>query len=124
LTLFRLIYDGGSHGTFRIPARRGYLFDPDRYNFLEGRPWRQRREDGQKLEVPRISDGVIFRVLSNLLILEGERLSYRTLDVEQIGSVYEAMMGFALRQSTGPSIAVSPKNVVFDIGELLEQEAK
>ena len=32
--------------------------------------------------------------LSTLLILDGERLSYRTLDVEQIGSVYETMMGF------------------------------
>ena len=36
---------------------------------------------------PLIPDGVIFRVLSNLLILNGERLSYRSLDVEQIGSV-------------------------------------
>ncbi len=37
LTLFRLIYDGGRHGGLRIPARKGYLFDPDRYPFLEGR---------------------------------------------------------------------------------------
>ena len=37
LTLFRLIYRGGSHGSLRIPAREGYLFDPDRYLFLEGR---------------------------------------------------------------------------------------
>src|SRR5207247_1641168 len=40
LTLFRLVYDGGSHGALSIPARKGYLFDPDRYNFLEGRDWR------------------------------------------------------------------------------------
>ena len=38
LTLFHLIYDGGSHGPkFDLPARRGYLFDPSRYPFLEGR---------------------------------------------------------------------------------------
>ena len=38
LTLYRLIYDGGSHGPkFDLPARRGYLFDPSRYPFLEGR---------------------------------------------------------------------------------------
>jgi len=37
LTLFRLIYEGGQHGDFRLPARKGYLFDPDRYPFLEGR---------------------------------------------------------------------------------------
>jgi hypothetical protein len=34
LTLFRLIYEGGSHGNLKIPARRGYLFDPARYPFL------------------------------------------------------------------------------------------
>ena len=38
LTLFRMIYEGGRHGSLRIPARKGYLFDPDRYPFLEGRP--------------------------------------------------------------------------------------
>ena len=37
LTLFRLIYEGGRHGAFQLPARKGYLFDPDRYPFLEGR---------------------------------------------------------------------------------------
>ena len=83
-TLFRLIYDGGSHGPkFDLPARRGYLFDPSRYAFLEGR---QAGEDS--IAIPRISDGVLHRVLENLLILDGERLSYRNLDVEQIGSVY------------------------------------
>jgi hypothetical protein len=47
--------------------------------------------------------------LNNLLILDGERLSYRTLDVEQIGSVYEAIMGFNLEVARGPSIAIKPK---------------
>ena len=110
LTLFRLIYEGGSHGELRIPARHGYLFDPDRYNFLEGRPWKsaRRHHDGD-VRVPHISDGVIFRVLNNLLILDGERLSYRTLDVEQIGSVYETMMGFELEVAQGRSIALKPK---------------
>jgi len=37
LTLFRMVYEGGRHGGFRIPGRKGYLFDPDRYKFLEGR---------------------------------------------------------------------------------------
>jgi hypothetical protein len=107
LVLFRLIYDGGSHATLKIPGRKGYLFDPDRYPFLEGRPKGSRRDDS-KLDIPRVSDGVIFRVLNNLLVLDGERLSYRTLDVEQIGSVYETMMGFDLEVATGPSIAIKP----------------
>ena len=110
LTLFRLVYDGGSHGDLAIPPRRGYLFDPDRYNFLEGRGWQTTRDGAEgPIAVPRVADGVIYRVLSNLLILDGERLSYRSLDVEQIGSVYETMMGFGIELAQGRSIAIKPK---------------
>jgi hypothetical protein len=35
-----------------------------------------------------------------------ERLSYRTLDVEQIGSVYETVMGFKAMQTEGRSLAI------------------
>ena len=59
LTLFRLVHGGGSHAGFRIPPRRGYLFDPARYGFLEGR---MRAND--PVCVPKVSDGVLFRVLS------------------------------------------------------------
>ena len=108
LTLFRLIYDGGRHGGLKLLPRKGYLFDPDRYPFLEGRPKGSMRQPGERTEPPRVSDGVVFRVLQNLLILDGERLSYRTLDVEQIGSVYETMMGFNLEVAQGRSIAIKP----------------
>ena len=108
LTLFRLIHDGGRHGDMRIPARQGYLFDPDRYPFLEGRPYGSQPGEAVTFDIPHIADGVIVRVLTNLLILDGERLSYRTLDVEQIGSVYETMMGFNLEVAEGQSIAIKP----------------
>ena len=35
-------------------------------------------------------------------------LSYRTLDVEQIGSVYETIMGFRMEIATGRSVAIKP----------------
>ena len=103
LTLFRLIYRGGSHAALKIPAREGYLFDPDRYLFLEGRI-----APNDEVSIPRVPDGVLFRVLSKLMLLDGERISYRTLAVEQIGSVYEAIMGFELHVASGPSIAIKP----------------
>lgn len=115
LALFRLVYEGGAHGGLKLPARKGHLFDPERYPFLEGRNGEiGDRESGNpephppaaNSHLPRIPDGVIFHVLSNLLILDGERLSYRTLDVEQIGSVYEAVMGFSLQTAEGRSIAI------------------
>jgi len=122
LTLFRLIYDGAAYGTMRLPARHGKLFDPDAYPFLEGRLYGSRRQSDEILKPPRVSDGVIYRVLSNLLLLDGERLSYRTLDVEQIGSVYEAMMGYELQVASGPSVGLRPDNVVVNLEEVLKTE--
>jgi hypothetical protein len=119
LTLFRLIHDGAAHGTLRLPARHGRLFNPDTWDFLEGRAYGDVLDRSRRLTPPRVSDGVVYRVLENLIVLDGERISYRALDVEQIGSVYEAMMGFELRVASGPSIAVRPDHVVVDLAELL-----
>ncbi len=119
LALYRLIFDGADHGPLSMPAREGKLFNPDTYPFLEGRPWRSHRVKGDQEKPPRVSDGVVYRVLERLLILDGERLSYRALDVEQIGSVYEALMGFDLEVAQGASIAVKPKHVVVDLDAVL-----
>jgi hypothetical protein len=108
LALFRMVHDGGRHGKLHLPGRHGYLFNPDRYPFLEGRPPGSQQERGQRLTPPLVSDGVIFRVLHNLLVLDGERISYRSLDVEQIGSVYETIMGFRLERAGGRSIGIRP----------------
>lgn len=120
LTLFRLVHDGAAHGSLRLPARHGRLFNPDTWDFLEGRPYDDVLDRSQRLDPPRVSDGVVYRVLENLLILDGERISYRALDVEQIGSVYEAMMGFELRVAKAPSIGVKPDHVVVDLAETLD----
>jgi len=114
LTLFRLTYDGGNHrserNAFHLPPRHGYLFDPDRFPFLEGRTVGTSYRDAQSIEVPWVSDSIVYEVLDKLLILNGERISYRGLDVEQIGSIYESMMGFSLHVADGPTVAIkSPK---------------
>jgi hypothetical protein len=102
LALFRLIYAGSAHPSLALPARHGYLFDPEAFPFLEGRTLATPKP-------PLVSDGCVYRVLEKLLVLKGERLSYRTLDVEQIGSVYETMMGFRMTVAAGASIALKPK---------------
>jgi hypothetical protein len=109
ISLFRVIYGGARHGALNIPGRKGYLFDPNRYPFLEGREAGEDAENDRIEMLPRVPDGVIYDVLRNLMVLDGERLSYRNLDVEQIGSVYEAMMGFELHVAAGPSVALKPK---------------
>ena len=106
LVLFRMVYDGAESGVMRLPKRHGVLFDPDRFKFLEGRPSGGAREIDECIEPPLVPDGTIYRALEKLLVLDGERISYRALDVEQIGSVYETMMGFRLETATGRSVAI------------------
>ena len=140
LFLFRMIHDGahihdgaqiidGEQSDIMIlPPRRGALFDPDRYRFLEGRSAEivGGRQVGQAIEPPRVSDGTIYRVLEKLLVLKGERISYRALDVEHIGSVYETMMGFRLETAEGRSVAIKAAKphgapATVDLDELLAE---
>ena len=106
LVLFRLIHDGASSGALQLPKRQGILFNPDRFPFLEGRINAGARQIHERLEAPLVPDGTVYRILEKLLVLDGERISYRALDVEQIGSIYEMMMGFRLETARGLSAAV------------------
>jgi hypothetical protein len=99
LALFRLVHAGDATGWMR--GRGGKLFDPVSFPFLQGQA-----VPTDPIQVPLVSDGCVLRVLDGLLTLDGERLSYRALDVEQIGSVYETVMGFTAQIATGPSMAI------------------
>ncbi len=131
LSLFRLVYDGGCHADLYLPARHGQVFDPDEYAFLEGRSRNTTYKEWELIEPPRISDSVVHEVLRGLLVLDGERLSYRALDVEQIGSVYSAIMGYEVNNATSKSIGVwsKPKGaktsvtVVVSVDEVLNIKA-
>lgn len=105
LVLFRMIHDGAQSGELGLIARRGALFDPGRFRFLEALP-RDPSKPTEQVQAPLVPDGTIYRVLERLLVLDGERISYRALDVEHIGSVYETMMGFELEIASGWSIAI------------------
>jgi hypothetical protein len=91
LALFRGVFGGIDHPTLRLPALGGSLFDPDRYPFLEGRKkgtiWR--RDPAEPLP---IDDRTVLLLLDAIQIFEGRTLSYRALDVEQIGHVYEGLL--------------------------------
>lgn len=106
IALFRMVHDGARAPSLSLPPRHGVLFDPDRFPFLEGRRDLGPRQVHERLLPPQVPDGTIFRALEKLLVLDGERLSYRALDVEQIGSVYETMMGFRLETALGRSLAI------------------
>jgi hypothetical protein len=114
LALFRLIHRG--HKSHFVQERGGKLFDPNVFPFLEGRdlsspsPMLAEGQGGGAPRVLPVSDGCILRILEGLMTLKGpagrERLSYRTLDVEQIGSVYETVMGFTVEAAPGRVLAI------------------
>lgn len=91
LALFRGVYSGIDHPTLRLPALGGSLFDPDRSPFLEGRKkgtsWRS-----DPAEPLPIDDRTVLLLLEAIQTFEGRTLSYRALDVEQIGHVYEGLL--------------------------------
>ncbi|XXY48857.1 DNA methyltransferase [Sorangium sp. So ce269] len=109
--LFRAAFLGVSHGELEIPARRGQLFDPNVYPFLEGwgpegsAPITQ-PEARAAVKLPSVDDLTIYSVLGKLLYLGGQRLSYKALDVEQIGSVYEALMGFTVKRIENGAVRI------------------
>jgi hypothetical protein len=127
ITLFRMVHDGARAGQLNMPPRHGALFDPHRFPFLEGRAGSGARQIHERIDPPLVPDGTVFHALDKLLVLGGERISYRALDVEQIGSVYETMMGFRLELATGRSVAVRAESrygapTTVDLDELIAEE--
>ncbi|TGS92709.1 hypothetical protein EN814_24010 [Mesorhizobium sp. M2D.F.Ca.ET.171.01.1.1] len=109
LAVFRIIHGGYPDWVAR---RGGKLFDPHAFTFLEGR---HKGSGKEAAEVLPLSDGTILRILHGLMTVEGksldgqkvrERLSYRSLDVESIGSVYETVMGFTTKRATERMVAL------------------
>ncbi len=104
LATARALHSGVQHhrGThrFKMPAYGGALFDPDRFPFLEGRArgsnWRS--DAGTPIQV---TDLDVLATLDALLTLrfrsasgvtDTRRLSYRQVEVEQIGHIYERLL--------------------------------
>ena len=107
-----------------MPPRRGSLFNPHEYSFLEGwgpagsAPITQ-PEDRAEVKLPSLDDETVFRILERLLMFEGQRLSYRALDVEQIGSVYEALMGYHVIRTEAPAVCMRPDRLWVTADEVL-----
>ena len=91
LAAFRAVYGGIEHENLRMTPLGGSLFDPDRFTFLEGRAkgsnWRY--DEAQPLP---IDNHTVLLLLDAIQQFEGRTLSYRALDVEQIGFVYEGLL--------------------------------
>ena len=87
------LYRGASFEDLRLPSYGGSLFDPDRFAFLTA------RSDRGPLAVT-VSDRVMLEVLRAVQVaqLKGQparRISFRDIDVEQIGYIYEGLLGYS-----------------------------
>lgn len=95
LSVFRAVYGGIEHPELRLPALGGSVFDPDKFPFLEGRAKGTSYKDSNPTPLP-IDNRTVLLLLTSLQILEQPGgailLSYRALDVEQIGHIYEGLL--------------------------------
>lgn len=105
LAVFRAVYGGIDHENLRLPALGGSLFDPNRFPFLEGRAkgsdW---RTDIAK-PLP-IDNRTVLLLLEAIQHFQGRTLSYRALDVEQIGYVYEGLLERTVKRTDAITLDV------------------
>ena len=93
LATSQALYRGASFEDIRLPSYGGSLFDPARFAFLTAR-------DPHGTLAVTVSDRVMLEVLKAVQMakLRGEparRISFRDIDVEQIGYIYEGLLGYS-----------------------------
>ncbi|WP_419617148.1 type IIL restriction-modification enzyme MmeI, partial [Thiolapillus sp.] len=91
LAIFRAIYGGIEHEALRMPALGGSLFDPDRFPFLKGRTKGTSWRTDEARPLP-IDNRTVLLLLDAIQLFQGRTLSYRALDIESIGHVYEGLL--------------------------------
>ncbi len=96
MAVFRAVYFGIDHEDLHLPALGGSLFDPEKYPFLEGRRASGPGRSVEQVVSLPIDNRTVLLLLTSLQVVEqpGGALvqSYRALDVEQIGYIYEGLL--------------------------------
>lgn len=118
LSTFRAVHGGVEHDAMRLPAYGGSLFDPDRYPFLEGRKGGTHWKTTPASPLP-INNRTVMHLLEALQILqvkvpgggaaEARRLSFRALDIEQIGHVYEGLLDHTAKRAKDVVLGIKGK---------------
>ncbi len=98
LALSRAVHGGVAHEDLRMPAYGGGLFDPDMHPWLEGR---RAGDPVGASRPPAVDDRTVLRMLKAVQYVEigheSRRLTFRALNVEQIGYVYEGLLDLEVR---------------------------
>lgn len=96
LATSQALFYGAAFEDIRLPSYGGSLFDPSRFPFLSA------RNERGTLAIT-VSDRVLLEVLDAVQVakLKGQparRISFRDIDVEQIGYIYEGLLGYSSEQ--------------------------
>jgi hypothetical protein len=112
LSTFRVVFGGVKHERMKLPAYAGNLFNPDRFPFLEGRRPGTTWRDTPATPLP-VNNRTVLHLLRALQYLQGEhkddpavRLSFQSLDIEQIGHVYEGLLDHTAKRATEPMLGL------------------
>ncbi|MFA5607148.1 MAG: DNA methyltransferase [Leucobacter sp.] len=107
LATSQALYAGASFEGMRMPAYGGSLFDPSRFPFLTA------TTDHGTLALT-VSDRVMLHALrsvqqADLKGGETRRISFRDIDVEQIGYIYEGLLGYTAVTVTETQLGLNGK---------------
>ena len=115
LAAFRAVYGGLRHDDIHLPAYGGNLFNPDRFPFLEGRKRGTTWKKTQANPLP-VNSRTVLHLLEALQLLkiripgggpgEARRISFRALDIEQIGHVYEGLLDHTAKRAAEPYLGL------------------
>jgi len=136
LTACRAVHGGLQHDDVHIPAYGGSLFNPDRFPFLEGRKLGTSWRETESNPLP-VNNRTVLHLLEALQLLqvklpgggpaEARRLSFRALDIEQIGHVYEGLLDHTAKRANEPFLGLTgtrnkePELPVSELEKLLEK---
>lgn len=91
LAVSQALHGGVNYDEMRMPAYGGSLLDPGRFPWLHA-------ADSRGLRL-KVSDRVMLHALESVetVVAKGERrrISFREIDVEQIGYIYEGLLGYS-----------------------------
>ncbi|MFE6103963.1 Eco57I restriction-modification methylase domain-containing protein [Streptomyces laurentii] len=103
IALFHAVHGGVDHPQLRLPAYDGSIFDPRTYPWLESRS-----------PLLPIDDRTVLHMLQSVQEVhvgsgkdrEVRTLSFRALDVEQIGYVYEGLLSYGGERAVEPMVGL------------------
>ncbi|MEU4347168.1 DNA methyltransferase [Streptomyces sp. NPDC023838] len=104
LATSQALYQGATFEDLRLPEYGGSLFDPARFPFLTAC-------NSQGALAIAVSDRVMLEVLRAVQIAQltggARRISFRDIDVEQIGYIYEGLLGYSCENAEEVTVGLT-----------------